>query len=224
MRKQMKGQRQERPTVPARPADACAEPYHHVPWHCWRTLSCSFGGGHAGHPRLFPTGVVATMASFGTPRGTGARLAEGATKGHSAAYTRTTVFLIRVTLQKYVSLLAKSACSKGPFSTVFEGCISLVASHAKGLRQQHVWCLARVPVLALHALRVCACFVPKRRARYSRVPCPPSRVCQPVCIGSHGYNIHAGTCLVLVRAMHARMFCTCLRSPCLHQRVCCVLS
>jgi len=71
-----------------------------------------------------------------------------ANKGN--AYVHTTVFLTCVTSPKHVSLLA-AVRSLGLFP-------SFLASYAKGQRQRHVWCLARL--LALHVLLVCACFAP----------------------------------------------------------------
>jgi hypothetical protein len=53
-----KRRRQECPRARARPADACAEPYHCATWHCRRTAGCSFRCGRAGHPRPLSTGVV----------------------------------------------------------------------------------------------------------------------------------------------------------------------
>ena len=61
------------------------------------------------------------------PRETGARLAEGVTKG--TAYVRTNVFPARVNSPKHVLLLT-TVRSLGPFSTIFEGRISLVATYA----------------------------------------------------------------------------------------------
>jgi len=65
------------------------------------------------------------MTGSAMPRGTGARLAEGATKG--TAYVRTIVWPTRVTSPKRVSLLA-TVQSIGLFFTIVEGRISLVAS------------------------------------------------------------------------------------------------
>jgi len=95
------------------------------------------------------------MTSFVMTRATGARLAEGATTG--TAHVRTTIFPTHVTSPKQFSLPA-TVRSLGPFSTIVEGRIFLVSSYAKGQRQRHVQCLARV--LALHVLLVCAYCAP----------------------------------------------------------------
>jgi len=50
--------KKECPRARARPADACAEPYHCAAWHCRQTAGCSFRCGRAGHPRPLSTGVV----------------------------------------------------------------------------------------------------------------------------------------------------------------------
>jgi len=107
------------------------------------------------HVYAFAIHSMVHCMSFAMPQGTGARLAEGATKG--TAYARTTVFQTCLTSPKHVSLLA-TVRSLGPFSIIFQGRISLVATYAKGQRQQHDWCLARV--LALHVLPACAYFAP----------------------------------------------------------------
>jgi len=78
-------------------------------------------------------------------QGTGARLAEGATKG--TAYARTTVYPTSVTSPKHVSLLA-TLRSLGPFSIIVEGRISLVASYAKGTGCLH--CMSFLCARILH--------------------------------------------------------------------------
>jgi len=143
-----KGRRQEWPGALARPADACAEPYRRATWHCRMTPGCSFGCGRAGPPR--PLSTCEVDRGWHEPTRSAARSAEnGCAPGHfenppkSSATSLDLMPLVR---------------SLGPCSTIVVGRISLVASYAKGQRQQHVRCLARV--LALHVLPVCAYSAP----------------------------------------------------------------
>jgi len=93
----------------------------------------------------------------------------------SIAYACTAVLPTRVTSPKHFSLLA-TVRLLGPSSTIVEGRISLVATSAKGERQQN----ARYPscVRILFA--------------YLRVPCPRLCVCQPVRLGR--YCVPASAC------------------------------
>jgi len=118
---------------------------------------------------------------FAIPWGTGERLAEGATKG--TTYARTTFLLTRITSSKHVSLLS-TVHSFGPFSTILVGRISLVATYAKGQRQQHVRFLSYVRVLftclCVPWPHMCVC-LPVRLSRY-RVPASACGTCAgPLC-------------------------------------------
>jgi len=136
--------------------------------------------------------------SFAMPQGTGARLAEGATKG--TAYARTTVFQTCLTSPKHVSLLA-TVRSLGPFSIIFQGRISLVATYANndsdtsGALPGCLNCMSFALACAYLALgcMFASLFV------LADTPCMRARVfCTCLCVPC------------LTQSLHARMTCTCL--------------